>query len=290
MEEQAESTLGTVGQEIYNDLTNDQEQQSEVQEEVTKEVEETNQEVIQEEPEQVESENTNVLSSEYVKEFGLPKEFIGKPVTELGKSYRNLLGKLTEQGQTISQLKKSKVENTEKEVVVEEKDFPDPVEFPEEFKKALKDFRSKVKDELRREILNEVEPTLKPAQEIAMKNQQIEISKAISNGLEGVEAKEAITLWSEQNPDLVEAIKNGDKTIDTNFFIKDVINTFKANQYDSLKENNGELIKNEVHKKLKNELTKQPKFEKTVFSKQKEIKQRTLQDEIYADLVEKANF
>jgi len=68
---------------------------------------EDNQELESDEP---------IVTEDQVKEWGMPKSFVGKPVSEVFKSYKNLQGQSTKVSQELADLKKQLTPKEEKKV------------------------------------------------------------------------------------------------------------------------------------------------------------------------------
>lgn len=134
------------------EATNPEEEVEETEEVLT---ENENDEAEEAEAEAEDSEDSTLLITEKIaKEAGLPKELIGKPIDELGKSYRNLLADYTKKASELAELKKVQVKDTpkeaEKELSIDE--MPDPIEDIEGFKEWMKRYDAQSKSRLKQEL------------------------------------------------------------------------------------------------------------------------------------------
>ena len=143
-----------------------------VQEEQTSE-ETPNEETQEEQPSQ-----EPVITEEQAREWGLHHSFVGKPISELGKAYRNLTADYTRKSQKLKELEKPSQETQD---ILD--DMPDPVEDIEGFKKWMKkQLSAKRRDP-------EIE-------EYIQQEKEAKILAAISSQLpDGVDAGEVIREW-----------------------------------------------------------------------------------------------
>jgi hypothetical protein len=228
----------------------------------------------------------SLVTDELAKLLNLPKGFIGKPLSTVGKSYRESLtwgnennkklidleAKLTTlEGQlSQTQIKKTE-EEANKETAKQLGKSPDPVEHPEEFYTWLEKRDSLMEEKFNKilesklgtaskELLKSIDdnPILKQAQEQALERtetiiyQKIQEALPKKDGKETIKAGDVIDVWFDYKY-MVEAgiYKNRpDK------FVRDVLTWLKAQSYDSLKNQKESDIIKKIHKKTKENLEK----------------------------------
>ena len=175
------------------ETTNPEEEVEETEEVLTQNESEEAEE--EEETESEESEDSTPLITEKIaKEAGLPKELVGKPIDELGKSYRNLLTDYTKKSSELAELKKVQVKDTpketEKELSIDE--MPDPIEDIEGFREWMKRYDAQSRNRLKKEL--EPIETAKKAQTV--KDTFDNIADAVGKN---VDIKSLIDEWGEHS-------------------------------------------------------------------------------------------
>lgn len=212
-----------------------------------------------------ELEEERIITAKDAKDLGLPPSFIGKPLSEAGKSYKEVVKWENKNNQEIKQLKamleelrpfitKEHIDKAEVEADEEiDDDMPDPYTEKAAYKKWLAD-RDRRRDELTaKKVLEQVKnlPSLKTAEQIALKQQEKATIDLIKDALpDGVDVIAEINKWAKEHEDSLQSLtesnyyQNNPKKL-----AEDVINWYKANSYDSLKSEKENDIKKQVHKK-----------------------------------------
>lgn len=240
-----------------------------------------------------ETKDSSLVTEELANEMGLPKGFIGRPLSEVGKSYKESKSWANTTNQELIQLKadlenlkgqvsqtqlKKAEEDAKKEADIKTEDLlgeiPDSLEDPEGFNQWLlkrdsliaeslrKEFRKELKEEsekIKKEFQNN--PALKTAEQMAIEKTDKMIIESIQNSLpEGIDANALLTAWLEEiKDDFKEIAESGLYANKPQRLVKDVLNWFKAQSYDSLKnQKESDLIK-KIHKKTKENLEKASK-------------------------------
>lgn len=280
----------------------------------TQQEEDSNVDVKREEELEVEDSSANgkdeseiensLVTEELVKTLNLPKGFIGKPLSEIGKSYRESLSwgnennkkliQLETKLQTLEgQLSQSQIKNTEEAATkeTEEKlgEAPDPVEDPKGFKAWLSKRDSLIEEKITKilenkldnkskELLKSVDdnPILKQAQEIAAERTESMIYEKIQealpktkDGKETMKANDVLDAWFEDNEeDYAELVKSGVYKNRPEKLVRDVLTWLKAQSYDSLKNQKESEIIKKIHSKTKENLESLGKKTKTQFQTQ----------------------
>lgn len=220
-----------------------------------------------------ESVSERLLTEAEVKELGLPKNFVGKPFKDAGKSYKETVKWQNKNNQEIKNLEKKletvldkisdkDLKNIEDEAGTEAiadviKDVPDSVTEPEKFAKWLLETIQTVSQKQSGLIVEKIMekvgdiPSIKTAEDVALQNMENETMKALQAGLpEGVKAAEVFEEWFNDNQEDYEAmVQTGLYKNNPNKLIKDILIWHKASNYDSLKSTKDKTIKKEVHKK-----------------------------------------
>ncbi len=126
---------------IIKEMLDDASLETPVEEEETK----ANEEAETQEEESATNNEEPVITEEQAREWGLHHSFVGKPISELGKAYRNLTADYTRKSQKLKELEKPDKETQE---VLD--DMPDPIEDIDGFKKWVK--QQLAKDKVNPEI------------------------------------------------------------------------------------------------------------------------------------------
>lgn len=208
--DQAESSpMSNLLAELENEQAEMQPQEDTEAEEVLENDEDA--ELEDEEPEE-EAEEPKI-TEKIIAEAKLPKEFIGKPISELSKSYRNLVADYTNKAKELAELKKQSV----KPEVEETEGIPDPIDDP----KAYAEY-----------IAKQVEKRLQPIEEAKKAQKADMVFKDIQSQLgKDVDLKALLNEWGEYNglteQDYVEYANNPER------LTKPVIDYFYAKKYKS---------------------------------------------------------
>lgn len=228
-----------------------------------------------EDQEQEEQQEDNSLASseiteELAKVLGLPDSFVGKPLSEAGKSYKNtvtwesknnrLIKNLEAKIDELSNSQKDKIEKqADKETTSELGEMPDPVTDSVGFRSWLQKRDDKILDKARA-FLDE-NPTLKQSQEMAAREMERLTREGIKDKLpEDVNVDEIIEAWLAENEnDYQDMLKSGMYNHKPQRLVKDVVNWYKANSFDSLKDTKESDINKEIHKKVKENLLNKSK-------------------------------
>jgi len=246
--------------------------EAETEEKVETETEET------EESEESESIGDTLIDEELAEVLGLPKTFIGKPLKDAGKSYKETVKWENENNKQIKNLQRTvedlvnklsdkEINQIEKEANAEAADeVPDPVTEPEKFNEWLQ----KRDDLIMQKVLKKVEeyPSFKAVDEIAIQRMEEETLKSLQAGLpEDVKASDVMNGWFNDNKDDYEVmVKTGLYKNKPKKLIKDILIWYKANSYDSLKNTKESEMKSQVHKKTVENLKAKGNKTKTNFS------------------------
>jgi len=237
---------------------------------------------------------TSLVTKELAESLGIPKGFIGRPLSEVGKSYRASLAEMNENHQRLitletnfnelkGQITKKEAATAEAQAAAQVKNelgpMPNSFDEPEKFAawlekrdeireakilKAIEDSNEKLSDNFKND------PTMLQAQELAAKETEKITLSLLQEGLpKDVEASNLLNAWFEANKDeygqLVEAkiyLNKPEK------FVRDVLNWYKAQSYDSLKNKKESDILKQIHKKTKENLEKAGKVTKTFMGSQ----------------------
>lgn len=89
-----------------------------------------------------------------VEQFPRLKMYLGKPLSDIPKAYDNLVLAYQKDHLELIKLKQEQA----KKSIPKPEDFPDSIEKPDEFKKALADYREKIRQETLFEIQNQPQP------------------------------------------------------------------------------------------------------------------------------------
>lgn len=195
-------------------------------------------ELLDAESDEDNQETEPLITEKMVSEFGLPKNMVGKPLSEYGKSHRNLRNELTQTKQQLSELSTQfselsakQQETIEKEVEEELGEEPDPLEDPKGYakyvKKQLALTEKKIRDEVRSELEKEFEPIKKEKRAAEEAELAAIFKEQIGEDYEGIVAEWAKT----ENLTRTEVkyyLDNPKK------LVKPVLNYFKAKEYDNL--------------------------------------------------------
>lgn len=104
------------------------------------------------EPEVVESKEA-VIDDAITKDFPTLKMYLGKPLKDIPKAYHNLVLAYKKDHEELIKLKQE-IANKE---IPKPDDFPDPIEKPEDFKKALADYAEQIRKQALSEARNQPE-------------------------------------------------------------------------------------------------------------------------------------
>lgn len=224
----------------------------------------------------------SLVTEELAEEMNLPKGLIGRPLKEVGKSYRESLRWGNDNNQKLIDLEtnfrqlEGKISQAEmksaetaanKETENQLGKAPDPVEDPEGFNKWLdkrdevivkrleKMFEAKAK-----EISTSVNdnPAIKQAQELAAEQTVKLTTQKLQAFLpDNIDASKLLDAWFEAKEKIIPDILKSNLYVNhQDEFVQDVIDWYKAQSFDSLKsEKESDLIK-KIHKKTKENLEK----------------------------------
>lgn len=212
-----------------------------------------------------------VITEELAQKFGVPKTMVGKPIDELAyamrethKNYTQSRQELSEIRKELDSLKQSEKKEIKQETGIDISKLPDPLEDSEGFNKALGEILGRLsgganEDALVEKIVKKVaamiEPDIKPAKDLAVKNTLNEVTKAIQNGLpKGEDAAQVMQLWADENKEMLEMYgKRGWSPYGENpsLMVKDILKFYKSNSYDELSKTQKDIIEKEVEARLK---------------------------------------
>ncbi|MGE5433029.1 MAG: hypothetical protein ACM3QX_18270 [Syntrophomonadaceae bacterium] len=212
-------------------------------------------ETPEEEEEESAAPSEPVMTAEFVREHGLPKNMVGLPYSELGRSYRNITSEYTRTRQKMAEMERG---HTEKPVaekreeaapVPEEKSLdvlvqehlsklPDPLDdgFQSGLTKAITSIAVTIQNSVRKEYAKaladetgKLKPQIESAQEYAKRQAQKELSDEIQRNLpEGVNIQEVLKAFKEEYADdLIDLMPIYEKKPQR--FVKDLVNFFNLN-------------------------------------------------------------
>lgn len=173
--DQAESSL------MSNLLAELEDENQKVQPEADTEEEEVLANDEEGEEEEEASDNEPKITAEMAIDAGLPKEFVGKPISELSKSYRNLLADYTNKSKELAELKKAPAKPKEPE----NDDIPDPIDDPKGYAEYL---------------ISQVERKLMPIEEAKKAQEANQVIEQIRSQLpKGVDFSALLNEWGNYN-------------------------------------------------------------------------------------------
>lgn len=144
------------------------------------------------------------ISAELVKAYGLPREFVGKPIKAIFDSYKNLRTEY----QKVTQLKNTK----QSEEKLEERQKPKPTladrlnDLPDtldpDYNKALLNLIAESQKDAVESVLEKLQPMLKPAQDMVKETRMQKILSEIESQLpEDVDVDELLQEFKNENED-----------------------------------------------------------------------------------------
>lgn len=128
-----DKVISEILEDVQEEQNLSQQQVESPEEEEQVQDEQAQMEQAQDEQAQEEEQGEPTITEEQAKEWGLHHSFVGKPISELGKAYRNLASDYTRKSQKLKELEKPSEETQD---ILD--DMPDPVEDLEAFKKWVK--------------------------------------------------------------------------------------------------------------------------------------------------------
>lgn len=224
----------------------------------------------------------SLITEELVKVMGLPKGLIGRPLSEVGKSYKESVRWGNENNQELIQLK-SRLEQLEGQVTDSQKakvekeaqketedllgEIPDTIDDPHGFNEWLKKrdeivekkFSKIIEDKLG-DVMEKINnnPSLKTAEDLAAKNATKQIVRTLDEQLpEGAGGETLLNAWLDEKAEDYELLaKSGYYKNNPKKLTDDILSWYKAQSYDSLKnEKESDIIK-KIHTKTKENLNK----------------------------------
>lgn len=197
-----------------------------------------------------------VITANFAKQFGLPKEMIGSTIDEMGKSYKLMQSAFTKKTQELSELKKQPAKTSAKaedefDYEAELEKLPDPLEdyaaYKKEFAKLQKKNAEYEKRKLREEVLKEIEPKFKPSLELQQRTIVNDTFNALQTELPDADIVKVLESFKEENEDELETMspvyaKN------PALLVRHVVRFYKASQ--------GSELAKKFEKKLAEEATK----------------------------------
>lgn len=232
----------------------------------------------------------NVISEELASEYHLPDWMIGKPISELAKSYREAQ-KFISQGKHKQPKVEEKVDGKVEEKVQDVmEDLPDPIDEPEKFRTALKKALSEAESKAEQRVLKLIEeryqPYFKRVEEEATTAQQRQIASDIQEAL-GIDAggmQEVLKAFVESNPKRVKALQ---KTYaeDPELLVEDVKNFYYSQQYEETRKEISKKATEQTISKIKGAQTQKPTAPQRISVGAKPV---GLVDELLADEMELA--
>ena len=260
--------------------------------------------------------NSDLANSEITEELaevlGLPKSFIGKPLSEAGKSYKNavtwesknnrLIKNLqSEIGSMKDQFSQSQIKKIESKAVSQTEDelgeIPDPVTDNDNFKKWIKNYTFKLKESTKEEILSSIKKDEDLELYKSFNNDRIAeyIGQSITTSLKesldvDITSEEAIAKFVENNPEEAKEWHEKDMFLKRpEQFIKSVIRYYKANSFDDLRSSKESEINKQIHNKVKENLQGKRKIFKQSSVKPEDVGNNSIASQIIADLEKSRN-
>ena len=123
-----------------------------------------------------------IISEEFAKEFTAVKPLVGKPISELAKSYAELQREFTRTRQELAELKKSQEEPPYREGEEDDDIEIDPLEDPEEYKKRVAEIAKKQAMQAIEEI--EKQNRLREQAERARREFLTKLEKSLPEGID----------------------------------------------------------------------------------------------------------
>lgn len=276
-----EANSGTIASELRKELepVEQEDAKANPDKETEKETEEKTPSAKSQDDEGIEE---SLVTAELAEAMNLPKGLIGKPLSQVGESYRKATGEISDTHKRLKdletnyaalegQISQAQIKKTEqeanKEVTTEFGKAPDPVDDPDGFQLWLEK-RDEIMLEKFQGILKEKlenDPNIKISKELAAERTEQGTILKLQNGLpKDVEASKVLDAWFEDNQEeYAEALQSGRYLNKLDKFVKDVVNWYKAQSFDSLKgEKESDIIK-KIHKKTKENLEALGKVTKT---------------------------
>ena len=236
-------------------------------------------EIVNETPtekEEEEIENT-IVDDDLLKALDLPKFFLGKKLSEVGKSYKESVKWDNENHQKLSKLESEilslkevltqKQQNQAEEDALKQTErelgeIPDPIEDRNGFNKWLLNFKRSVFDEASKtakensEKLLKALPEITQARELAAQQTWNTVTNMLQDNLsDKVKAKDVLDAWFEENEeDFALLQQSGIYKNKPEKFVKHILDWVKAQSYDSLKNQKESDFIKKVHKQTKENL------------------------------------
>jgi hypothetical protein len=227
----------------------------------------------------------SLVTEELAIAMNLPKGFIGKPLLDVGKSYRSSLSWANDNNKKLIDLEK-KLETIQEQLTAKEQtkadetaaakieselgEIPDPVEDKAGFNKWMLAFKAqaileatKMSETKSNDILKnslENNPQLKQAEEIAAQNTWKNISDSIQSSIpKDMKAEDVLNAFFEDVDEEDLYIQVGKEKVSIydgkpKKFVNDVLTWLKSQSYDSLKNQKESDIIKKIQKKTKENL------------------------------------
>ena len=223
-----------------------------------------------------EIENT-IVDDDLLKALDLPKFFLGKKLSEVGKSYKETVKWDNENHQKLSKLESEilslkevltqKQQNQAEEDALRQTEkelgeIPDPIVDRAGFNKWLLNFRKSVFDEASKtakensEKLLKDSPEITQARELAVQQTWNTVTNMLQDNLrDKVKAKDVLNLWFEaKGEDFKRLDESGIYYKRPDKLVNDILDWVKAQSYDSLKNQKESDFIKKVHKQTKENL------------------------------------
>jgi hypothetical protein len=238
------------------------------------------------------------ITEEFARQYGLATWMIGKPMSELGRAYKNLNTDYTKKNKERSEIEKrlgqleqqqlsqamTKAEKLEVKDVFE--NMPDPLENPKEFKSflknALKNAETEAEKNLLGKIQKEISPQIGQIQQFTQNQRIQQISEQLQSVIpEGVNLDELVISWGQEN-ELIGDLDAIDYFISKpKIMVNSILKFYEAKQYNELKSN----VDKEVKEKSAQELVKNIKSVKSKKTSDLNTQIRTKDDSESSQLV-----
>ena len=156
-------------------------------------------------PQEPKEPQTAVITDDMVNQWKLPTSMVGKPITEVLKSYKNIEKQFTKVSQELAGLKKAPP--PEKEITAIEE--PDPADFESkaEYQKAMRAYMDYRESNLENRILSKINPQLEVSQKQAQQQNVQALMTAIQTEIPNADVEQVVLDYINENADEIEDMK-----------------------------------------------------------------------------------
>lgn len=157
-------------------------------------------------PQEPKEQQTAVITDEMVNQWKLPTSMVGKPITEVLKSYKNIEKQFTKVSQELAGLKKAPP--PEKEVTPIEEPDPADYETKAEYQKAMREYMDYRESNLETRILGKISPQLEVSQKQAQQQNVQALMTAIQEAIPNADVEQVVLDYINENADELEDMKS----------------------------------------------------------------------------------